>query len=466
MNKLVLLFLGITISLNSYSQTWLPSFFSDNMMLQRNTEVSIWGKDLPGTEITISGSWGMKEQTTADKDGKWQLSIATTNPGGPYSLSVEGSKTIYIDNILMGEVWLCSGQSNMEMPVKGLTNQPINESNETILHSRNQEIRYFEVEKNNSLVPLNDVVGRWKIAEPSTVKDFSAVAYFFGKKLYDLTNMPVGLIETSWGGSSAEAWTDKETLQNFPEIIIPDKIEKDMALQRTPTLLYNAMIHPLVKYTIKGAIWYQGESNRLAPEQYKKLFPAMINAWRQDWEQGNFPFYFVQIAPFGYGNGNAGFIREAQLFSYQNVENTGIVITLDIGDCDYIHPRKKREVGERLAYWALAKDYGFDGFVYSGPLYKEMEITEDGKINISFDYAPNGLSSFGKELTGFEIAGNDKVFHPARVIINRNRTITVWSEKVPEPVSVRYAFSNCPEATLFNIEGLPASSFRTDNWEE
>ncbi len=466
MKKLVLLFLGITLSLNAFTQTWLPSFFSDNMMLQQNENVNIWGQDSPNAEIIITGSWGIKKQTRAGNDGKWEISIPTTFAGGPYSITVEGTEIIQIDNVLFGEIWLCSGQSNMEMPLKGLTNQPISESNEHILQSRNQKIRYFEVEKNTSLTPLRDVKGKWKIAEPNTAKDFSAVAYFFGKKLYDMTSLPIGLIESSWGGSSAEAWTDKETLKNFPEIEVPDEIDKNMPPQRTPTLLYNAMIHPLAKYNIKGAIWYQGESNRQAPEQYKKLFPAMINLWRQAWGQGNFPFYFVQIAPFGYRDGNAGFIREAQLYSYQHVENSGIVITLDIGDCNFIHPRQKREVGERLAYWALANNYGFDGFACSGPLYKEMEITENARINISFEFAPNGLSSFGKELTEFEIAGEDKIFHPARAVINRDRTITVWSEKVPDPVSVRYAFSNCPEASLFNIEGLPASSFRTDDWNE
>ena len=234
--------------------------------------------------------------------------------------------------------------------------------------------------------------------------------------------------------------------------------------QHSPVILYNGMIHPIEGYAMKGVIWYQGESNRSEAEEYSKLFPAMIQQWRNQWQQDDMPFYFVQIAPYEYGDGNAGYIREAQLKTMQTVKNTGMAVTLDIGDCSGIHPAPKSTVGERLAYWALAKDYNFGEIAFTGPVYNKMEVTDEGKVVLSFDYCPNGLTSFGKALRGFEIAGEDKVFHPATAKINKDRTITVSSDEVSEPVAVRYGFKNCPEGTLFNTEGLPASSFRTDEW--
>ena len=366
---------------------------------------------------------------------------------------------------MIGEVWLCSGQSNMEMPVKGFNNQPINGSAEAILNSRNSQIRLFTVKRATSLEPLENVEGQWSEAGPATVRDFSATAYFFGKKLNSLLNVPIGLIHTSWGGSNVETWMDKETLSEFNTIELPKKLPEG-APQRTPTLLYNAMINPLIGYNIKGAIWYQGESNRNQAKEYAQLFPTMINTWREKWQQGKFPFYFVQIAPYGYDGGNAGYVREAQLHTMKTVENTGMAVTMDIGDCDFIHPREKKLVGDRLALWALAKDYGMEGIAYSGPVYKAIDEIKDGKVKLSFEYNENGLSSYGRPLSGFEVAGADKVFHPAEAKINGDRTLSVWAEGVLNPVAVRYAFKNCEAGSLFNTDGLPASSFRTDTCEE
>jgi len=448
-----------------HAQTSTPSFFSSNMVLQQNEEVAIWGKDDPRTSVEVTGSWGKSVTAKTNKDGKWKVKLKTPVAGGPYNVTIKGSKTIQLEDVLIGEVWLCSGQSNMEMPLKGYNNQPINGSNEEILNSTNDRIRLFNTERASSLTPEEDVSGKWLTSEPNSVGEFSATAYFFAKKLESILDVPIGLIETSWGGSTAEAWVDGSTIEQFENLEVPNEIP-NRGVNHSPTLLYNAMINPFIGYNIKGAIWYQGESNRKRTKQYKKLFPAMIELWREKWQQ-EFPFYFVQIAPFGYNEGvNSAFLREAQLYAMQNVSNTGMAVTMDIGDCDYIHPREKKLVGERLVYWALAKTYNIGGVAFSGPVYKSSEKADDGRMVLSFDFATNGLSSFGNELTGFQIAGEDKNFFPARARINGNKTLTVWSDAVSDPVSVRYSFDNCTTGSLYNVEGLPASSFRTDNWDK
>ncbi|MFY0652081.1 MAG: sialate O-acetylesterase [Cyclobacteriaceae bacterium] len=447
-----------------HGQTKLPSFFASNMVLQQNEQVAIWGMDNSKTSILVEGNWGESATATSDKEGNWKVKLKTPSAGGPFELQIVGSDTVVLENVLIGEVWLCSGQSNMEMPMKGFNNQPINGSNEAILNSENDQIRYFGAKRASSLSPETDIEGSWSLTDPSTTGEFSATAYFFARKLNEIMEVPVGIMVTSWGGSSVEAWMDEETLKKYNDIEIPNALP-EKSHQRTPTLLYNAMISPFIGFTIKGTIWYQGESNRNNPEAYKKLFPDMISLWRLKWGQGDFPFYFVQIAPYGYDGSNSAFLREAQLHAMNTVPNTGMAVTMDIGDCGYIHPREKRLVGERLVYWALAKAYDINGLAYSGPLYKSMEVN-DGKVLLTFDYVKNGLSSFGMEITGFQIAGEDKMFYPAMAIINRNKSLTVWSSEVENPVAVRYAFDNCTPGSLYNIEALPASSFRTDDWEE
>jgi sialate O-acetylesterase len=469
-NLITLIGALLIAALMGHSQTWMPSFFSDNMVLQQNEEVSIWGKDLPGTSIQISASWGRMAATKAGTDGYWKTKISTPPAGGPYRITITGSEERVLNDVLTGEVWLCSGQSNMEMPVKGYGNQPVAGSNEAILKSGNDQLRIFQIEKNPSAVPLNDVTGKWQPASPATTPECSATAYFFGELVQEILDVPVGLIVTSWGGSKAEAWMNRESLQAFKGIPIPDEVPEKNPNQ-TATILYNGMIHPFIDFYIKGAIWYQGESNRMAAAQYKSLFPALIESWRGLWNLRSFPFYFVQISPFGYGSSDdsklaTALLREAQLHAMQHVENTGMVVTVDIGDCDCIHPADKKSVGRRLAYWALGETYGIEGIAYRGPVYQSMEKTDDGKINLSFDYAPSGLTSFNKPLEAFEIAGQDRVFYPAQAVINRDKTVSVWSEKVPKPVAVRYAFGDCIEGTLFDIAGLPASPFRTDDWPE
>lgn len=454
----------ILIGSIAHAQTKLASLFGNQMVLQQNAEVLIWGTDKPNTKINLKTSWGEKANTKTDSNGDWKTAIKTIKAGGPYSITIKGSNNIELQDVLLGEVWLCSGQSNMEMPLSGFPGQPVYGANELIMNSTNNQLRLFHVKRKASDKPLTSCEGLWKNSIPENTAKFSAVAYTYGKILQEILKVPVGIICSSVGGTRVEAWTNNKTLaaNGFDFHSIKNSSEITV---NSPSALFNAMIFPLIPYTIKGVIWYQGESNRHNAEQYRQLFPAMINSWRKEWNLGDFPFYFTQIAPFDYKpDFNSAFLREAQLHTLQNTINTGMAVTMDIGEKDCIHPAKKTEVAQRLAYWALAKTYGYNGIQYSGPLYKSMKITGN-KIDIDFDFAPNGVSSFGKELDHFEIAGENRVFKPAKAIIQRGQ-LTVYSDLVDKPVAVRYGWKNFVEGSLFNIYGLPASSFRTDDWTE
>ncbi|MCU0395182.1 MAG: sialate O-acetylesterase, partial [Chitinophagaceae bacterium] len=446
------------------AQTSLPDFFSDGMVLQQQTDAPIWGMDKPFAKVKVKASWGKKASTTADARGRWKLSLPTPAPGGPYTVTIVAGNTIELKDVLIGEVWLCSGQSNMQMPVKGNANQPVIGSNEAILNSSNPKIRFYNTARAYSLQPQYNAKGEWKAANPDNTPRFSATAYFFARKINSVLNVPVGIIHSSWGASTIESWMDSVTLSAFPQVTIPAQLPEKNPNQ-TPMLLYNGMIHPYVGYGMKGVLWYQGESNRENAKDYTALFTAMIGAWRQQWQQGDFPFYFVQIAPFEPGTVNAAYLRQAQLRTMQQVKNTGMVVTLDIGEKNMIHPAEKETVGVRLAYWALAKNYGINNIAFSGPVFKEIVNKANGKLLLQFDYAENGLASFGKPLQGFEVAGDDGQFYPAKaqIVADKPGQLTVWSEQVPNPVQVRYAFTNWAEASLFNTAGLPASSFTTSD---
>jgi len=443
--------------------TKLPSIFGNNMVLQREAVVKVWGWDKPGTEVVLAPSWGSEVKARANDSGYWEAGIQTLGAGGPYELLIQGSDQIKYDNILFGEVWLCSGQSNMEMPVKGFPNQPIVNSREEILKADKPEIRFFIVPRQSTAHRHTDLTGEWIVCSPEFIGEFSAVGYFFGSELYENLDVPIGLIGSYWGGTSAEIWTDTDVLKaNFAD--------KDLASppedHPQPGSLYKEMIHPIIPFTIKGAIWYQGESNRSRSHLYDKLFSAMVEDWRLKWGQGDFPFYFVQIAPFKYDGADkisSALLREAQLKASQSIPNSGMVVSLDHGNFDIIHPFNKKPIGDRLAYWALNKQYGYDYLLPEGPVYKEMKI-EGNTATLFFDNIPNGLIYMKAELDEFEMAGSDKVFHPAKAVVTRESTVQVSSPEVDEPVAVRYAFRNYPKATLLNTEGLPASSFRTDDW--
>jgi sialate O-acetylesterase len=460
---LVALFLSVSLS----AQTRLNALFSDGMVVQRNAEVAVWGHDEPGRTVQVRGSWGEGGETVTGSDGLWRARVRTPDAGGPYQLTVRGSDDVVIADVWSGEVWLCSGQSNMEMPVKGFTNQPVNGSQEAILGVVGDNIRLFHVDRNPSLELQTEVTGQWTAADRGTVGDFSAAAYFFARRLSRTLNVPIGLIVSSWGGASAETWTDGATLAGLGDFSPPHAVPEG-APQRIPTLLFNGMMNPLIGYGLKGAIWYQGEGNVDRSQAYEALIGAMVNSWRAKWGQGPFPFYYAQIAPFDYGKrGNSAFLREAQLKTMVSLENSGMAVLLDIGLENYIHPREKIAVGERLANWALAKTYDVPGIEFAGPILREVTPGKAGELMLHFDQTPTGISSFGKELTGFTVAGEDRVFHPAKAKIQREAgVLLLTSEAVPYPVAARYAFENWVEATLFSTAGLPASSFRTDDWDE
>ncbi|HCI55684.1 MAG TPA: sialate O-acetylesterase [Bacteroidales bacterium] len=453
--------------LNSIAQVKMPAIFGDNMVLQQQTEVAIWGKTSANSTVSIKPSWDGKNYTTkADNTGRWKTKIKTPSAGGPYSLTVSDGKPVVLKNVMIGEVWICSGQSNMEMPVKGYRNQPVTGSNEFIATSLNNSIRLITVPRATSLIPLDDFTGSWRLCEPENVAEFSATAYFFGLMLNKVLNVPVGLICTCWGGTRIEPWMSEEGLKNFDWVKLPDKNATSEKLSpQTPTVLFNAMINPILGYGIRGAIWYQGEANRNEPLQYQKLLPGLALNWRSEWGIGEFPLYYAQIAPYDYGPDgiNSAFLREAQLKASKAAPNLGMACLMDTGEKDCIHPANKKAAGDRLAYLALSKTYGKKGFACEGPVLKEMKI-EGNQIYLTFDNATNGLTTFGKELSCFEVAGSNKRFFPAKAFITNNG-ITLFSPSVGQPVAVRYAFKDFIVGDLFNTEGLPASSFRTDDWE-
>lgn len=625
----------------------LPKILGDHMVLQQNSFTKLWGWTDPLQEVKVTTSWNQKTyRVAADQQGNWKVTVSTGQAGGPYTVTIQAGITRVLEDILLGEVWICSGQSNMEWQLRRAET-----AEEEIPLSGFPEIRLFTVEKHIATRPMEDLNGSWQLCTPETSKDFSAVGYFFGKMLHQELGVPVGLVNTSWGGTPSESWTSKEKLSTFgdfdqeleqlygatdqeverarkdqlrieamikaqqdfenPENIgykegwmdaefddsdwdlipvpaewssveeigtlegvvwmrtvirIPDEWigralsldlgpvdemdityingvevgtnrlinnwnvpryyqvpaslvnsgELQLAIRivntnaqggifgapeqlkiyptgkseqspvplagswkykiaykfpevpmvfnsHTPSVLYNGMLHPLKNMSIKGAIWYQGESNQTRAVQYRSIFPGMIESWRETWRQGDFPFYFVQIAPYDYGpEQSSPELREAQFLTLSRVKHTGMAVTMDIGNPGDIHPTNKRDVGKRLALWALAKDYG-QKLVYSGPLYREQSIEED-KIRVHFNYTGSGLKAMGGPLTHFEIAGKDQIYHPAKAVIE-GETVLVSASEVSSPVAVRYGWSNTAEPNLFNMEGLPASSFCTDSWK-
>jgi len=627
------------------AEVTLPAIFGDGMVLQQKSSVTIWGWAEPGEKIDAKGSWmWFGTGTRADETGKWSLRVRTSKAGGPHTLTIKGSNEVVLDDLLFGEVWVCSGQSNMEFTMSMLRDETINAD---IAKADYPQMRLFTVKKAMAATPQKDVEGRWQVCTPDVVKNFSATAFYFGQKLHKELNVPVGLVSTNWGGTKSEPWTSRETLVKYDqfrqtvellsapnaeaarqekyirdakawddkisqldkgvkegwykpdyddsgwkEVELPRKwsemelanvdgivwyrrttslppswtrgdlelhlgpiddndtvwfngvelgstfrwdqnrvyripksalrvgrnsiavrvvddrgeggfcgTEDDMRIgppgadakaaatvartwkykvsytdgslpnppdmgglnSNVPTVLYNAMIAPIVPLKIAGAIWYQGESNCYDPILYRDIFPAMITDWREKWGQGDFPFYYVQIAPYEYNAGTQSqAIREAQMMTLDAVPNVGMAVTMDIGMEKDIHPKNKWDVGDRLARWALAKNYGKKGIVYSGPIYKDMKV-ERNTIRLSFDYVNGGLIAKGGPLIDFMIAGEDRKFVPAKAVIEGD-TVVVSCSEVKNPVAVRYAWSNWACPNLFNAAGLPASSFRTDDW--
>ena len=456
------------------AQPKLAALFTDNLVLQQQSTVQVWGWDKPNTAITLSNTWSKTiYKAIAAADGKFTFKIATPIAGGPYQLTVTDGKPITLTNILIGEVWICTGQSNMEMPMKGFKGQPILNTNELILTSKNKNIHLYTVPRSSVTVPQKDSKpSQWKEADPESVANFSATGYYFGRLVNKVLDVPVGLIHCSYSGSSIQAWMDAQTLGAFPEIKVPAKGDTIKNLSRTPTTLYNGMLYPILGYGIKGAIWYQGESNYSDPSQYEKLFATFIKTTRDQWGIGEFPLYYAQIAPYDYaqlppynkgGKYNSAFVRDVQRKSADKIPNTGMAVLMDIGEQATIHPQHKDAAGTRMAYLALAKTYGIKGFNATSPAYDNLTINNDQAI-VKFKDCPNGITSCFKPLTEFEIAGDDKHFYPAKAVVNGS-SVTVTSPQVAKPVAVRYAFRDFIVGELFSTDGLPVSSFRTDNWD-
>lgn len=457
-NNLIAFILFLTLSSSAFANVTLPNLFSDNMVLQRNTEVAIWGWANPQEEVVISLSWNNEVyKVKASNQAKWEIKIPTPKEGGPYTISIKGYNEIVLKNILIGEVWICSGQSNMEMSAAwGIEN-----GDEAVKKAMNPNIRFFTIPKLTATAPQNNVSGNWTECTPETMKNFSATGYFFAKRLQeDLKNVPIGLISSNWGGTPAEIWTPAEVIQNDAVLLASAKTRKEETYgPNQPGRAFNAMIYPLAGFKIAGVVWYQGESN-VGSSVYDKTFSALITSWRKLWNY-EFPFYYVQIAPYQYGEDHFGGveIRNAQRKVLQEVPNTGMVLTTDISTVEDIHPKDKKSVGTRLANLALVKTYKTNTDLVNGPLYKDIKI-EKNKVIVAFDYA-EGLHFTNKKSNQFEIAGADNVFYTAEASI-KNNTVILKSNKVPHPVKVRFAWTNIAQSNLFNKANLPASSFLSE----
>jgi sialate O-acetylesterase len=492
--------------------------FTNHAVLQRDKPIIVWGTSDPGEEVrvSLSNETGTTAAGTASADGKWVVKLTSLPAGGPYTLSIQGKNKVELKDVLIGEVWICSGQSNMEWQLKNSF-----EANKDIAAATNPKLRLFTVAQATALGPLDKVKGDWKECSPATAPAFSAVGYYFGRDLQKALDVPVGLIHTSWGGTPAQAWTSKDGLDAVPvlrhyntelaarlENYDPAKAKEQYAAAlkkyeeaqaqykvaaakakeegtkapqapRRPTApqapdkspnnastLYNAMIAPLIPYGIRGAVWYQGESNAGQAYEYRTLFTTMIKDWRAQWKQGDFPFLAVQLAPFRKienqpTESDWAELREAQLMATKSLPKVGMAVITDVGEQNDIHPKKKEPVGARLALLARKIAYGQD-ITSMGPVYKKMRA-EGNRLVLSFDNVGAGLECRGAKLTGFTVAGSDHKFYAADAEI-RGDTVVVSCPAVDQPAAVRFGWANYPVVNLWNKDGLPATPFRTDTW--
>ena len=485
----------------------VPSIIGNNMVLQRNQSNAIWGWADPKESINVS-IHNQTSQIQAGDDGSWKLMLEPLPTGGPYEMVIRGKNTLEFDNILSGEVWICSGQSNMQWSVNA-ANDPDLEK----LSADYPQIRLVTVPRVGTQVPMDDFEGQWEECSPETVGNFSAVGYFFGRQLHTTLNVPIGLINNAWGGSAAEAWVRrdileadaryapllarwakteadeklKEQIADYEKAMVdwkwkaiearatgeappkrPNRPNNQLFGNHRPSNIYNGVLHPTIGYGIRGAIWYQGESNAGRAYQYRDLFPLMIQNWRDVWNQGDFPFYWVQLADFRLekdqpADSDWAELREAQTMTMSKLPNTGEAVIIDLGEAQDIHPKNKQDVGKRLARWALAKDYGYD-IVYRSPIYKSMD-RQGNKITVTFDHVGGGMDLFDvQKPIGFTVAGADQKFVRAEAKIINKTQIEVWSESVANPVAVRYAWADNPVCNVQNREGLPLTPFRSDDW--
>ncbi len=485
----------------------LPAIIGDHMVLQQGQKNPVWGWAEPGEKITVTVN-GQTHSATADDNGKWKVTLEPLKVGGPYEITIKGKQTLTLKDVLSGEVWICSGQSNMAWTVGAS-----NDADLEIMTANYPKIRLISVPQVGTQEAQDDFNGQWEACTPETVRNFSGVGYFFGRQLYQTLNVPIGLIDNAWGGSSAEAWVNRKRLEDEPafkemlekwkkteetynheqataaydkrldqwkESVKKAKAAGKAAPQRPrpprnpltgnhrPANIYNGVLHPTIGYGIKGVIWYQGESNASRAYQYRKLFPFMIQNWRDEWKQGDFSFYWVQLADFRSekpepADSDWAELREAQTMTMDALPDTGEAVILNLGEASDIHPKNKQDVAMRLARWALAKDYGVE-VVHQSPRYKSMEV-KGNKAILTFDHVGGGLDTFDVPTPiGFTIAGEDQKFVKANAKIVGSNKIEVWSDAVATPAAVRYAWADNPVCNVQNKEGLPLTPFRTDDW--
>lgn len=445
-----------------------------HMVLQQNSSVKLWGW-ADGKDVIVTTSWNNKTyQTSTDKEGRWSIKVGT--PAGsytPYTITISDGTPVSLSDILIGEVWICSGQSNMEMRMMGNTGQPVNQALETLLNASNyrDRIRFITVPRSKEEKRRTDFEERkWEVSTPETVIDCSATGYFFARQLTESLHVPVGLIINSWGGSQIESWMDEKTLANIEGADVENAKSPKLDMHHRLGCLYNTMLYPVKNFTARGFLWYQGESNIFNYQLYASMMTAMVQLWRSVWEAPDMPFYYVQIAPHKYKDSkdtSAALLREAQTQALKTIPNSGIIPTTDIGDEFCIHPPQKDVVGLRLATLALTKTYHIRRLPSTGPMMTEVNYS-DGKAIVTFNNASAGLAPSNCNLEGFEIAGEDKKFYQAKARISgRTSNVEVWSEQVPQPVAVRYAFHNyVGSITLRNTFGITAFPFRTDTWND
>lgn len=437
----------------------LPSVFGNGMVLQQNTEVTFWGWGKPGEGIVLSNSWSKDTaRVKVANQGQWQLKVKTPKAGGPYRVLVQGYNTVVLDDVLIGEVWLCSGQSNMEWSARA----GINNVEEEVKNANYPKIRFFTVWHRTADSPQLDVAGSgWAACTPQTMYDYSAVAYFFARKIHkELGDVPVGIINSSWGGTCAEIWANPKYIEDNELLRVQaQKIKEEEWGPNQPGRAYHAMIVPLKNFKIAGVLWYQGESNVANGDSYHQLLAALVGSWRKDWGY-QFPFFYVQIAPWTYGQAfEGGILRNAQRRAMELIPNSEMVVTSDIGDINNIHPSNKQDVGNRLAHIALKYAYQKIDQEVLGPMYK-THVIKKSEIEISFLHTGKGLVCKGEKLSHFEIAADDNKFVPADAIIKDGKVI-VKSKSIKNPHRVRFAWDNTATPNLFNSEGLPASTFMT-----
>lgn len=450
-----------------HAEVKLPNVFGNGMVLQSSVKIPVWGWANPGERVLVEFRSESRE-TQADGDGYWRVDLPPQESGGPYELKIVAEKIVLLSDVYVGEVWVCAGQSNMSFQLKRVTN-----SQQEISSANYPKVRFITVPAQSSEQPLDNFNTQWEVCSPQTVPELSALAFYFGRNLSETLETPVGLIVLAWGGSTAEAWTDKNKLVKYPELaplLDSKRIEKTIECQK-PGRLYNGMLCPVCPFAIKGVIWYQGESNANRAWQYRTLFPIMIANWRDSWGQGDFPFYYVQLPNFMKSRDVPGDSAWAELREAQHrtlsIRNVGEVVSIDSGASNELHPQNKEIIGGRLANLALAQTYDRD-VPYSGPVFKTMSIVDD-KVVLTFNHTENGLVSLtttqcdNSTLRGFAIAGKDHKFYWADAEIQGDKVV-VSSPKVDSPVAVRYAWADNPICNLGNSVGLPASPFRTDDW--